>query len=275
MTWINEKRILMVDRFNHKLKLLTENGDVVSTTVVQEGEPWDVVYVNRKGQDLHFCAVSVPTARMVLFVRVCDKIDIVRRIMTPFGAYCSLGHDKIGHALVCGICPPFGTPTVHIINSEGAVLKEFAVDSLGHPLFEYPRSIDVTSDGEVVVCDWKKKRLLFLNSDGYIYGEYRGSTEHPLVEPIGTTLDGFGNVLVTDTGTNTIQTISIKDRQFIACLKLNTDINCPREITITQPGNYPKLAVASFGNINIIDLRSSDSCGGYSTLPSTPDVSQV
>jgi hypothetical protein len=48
----------------------------------------------------------------------------------------------------------------------------------GHPLFEYPRSIDVTSDGEVVVCDWKKKRLLFLNSDGYIYGEYRGSTEH-------------------------------------------------------------------------------------------------
>jgi DNA-binding beta-propeller fold protein YncE len=92
--------------------------------------------------------------------------------------------------------------------------------------------------------------------------------EHPLVEPIGTTLDGFGNVLVTDTGTNTIQTISIKDRQFIACLKLDTDINCPREITITQPGNYPKLAVASFGNINIIDLRSSDSCGGYSTLPS-------
>jgi hypothetical protein len=57
MTWINEKQILMVDRFNHKLKLLTENGDVVSTTVVQEGEPWDVVYVNRKGQDLHFCAV--------------------------------------------------------------------------------------------------------------------------------------------------------------------------------------------------------------------------
>jgi hypothetical protein len=53
-------------------------------------------------------------------------------------------------------------------------------------------------------------------SIGYIYGEYRGSTEHPLVEPIGTTLDGFGNVLVTDTGTNTIQTISIKDRQFIA-----------------------------------------------------------
>jgi hypothetical protein len=51
------------------------------------------------------------------------------------------------------------------------------------------RSIDVTSDGEVVVCDWKKKRLLFLNSDGYIYGEYRGSTEHPLVEPIGTTLE--------------------------------------------------------------------------------------
>jgi hypothetical protein len=42
MTWINEKQILMVDRFNHKLKLLTENGDVVSTTVVQEGEPWDV-----------------------------------------------------------------------------------------------------------------------------------------------------------------------------------------------------------------------------------------
>jgi hypothetical protein len=40
-TWINEKQILMVDRFNHKLKLLTENGDVVSTTVVQEGEPWE------------------------------------------------------------------------------------------------------------------------------------------------------------------------------------------------------------------------------------------
>jgi hypothetical protein len=39
---------------------------------------------------------------------------------------------------------------IHIINSEGAVLREFAVDSLGHPLFEYPRSIDVTSDGEVV-----------------------------------------------------------------------------------------------------------------------------
>lgn len=275
MAWINEKQILMVDRFNRKLKLLTEHGAVVSTTVVQDGEPWDVVYVNRKGKDLHFCAVSVPTARMVLFVRVCDKIDIVRRIRTQFGAYCSLGHDKTGHGLVCGICPPFGTPTVHIINSEGVVLREFAVDSSGYQLFEYPRSIDVTSDGEVVVCDWKKKRLLFLNSDGYIFGEYRGSAEHPLVEPIGTTLDGFGNVLVTDAGTHTIQTISIKDRQFIACLKLDTDINCPREITITQPGYYPKLAVATFGNINVIDLRASESCGENLTLPSAPDITLV
>jgi hypothetical protein len=91
-----KKKILMVDRFNHKLKLLTENGAVVSTTVVQEGEPWDVVYVNRKGQDLHFCAVSVPTARMVLFVRVCDKIDIVRRIVTPFGAYCRHRNANLG-----------------------------------------------------------------------------------------------------------------------------------------------------------------------------------
>jgi hypothetical protein len=44
-------------------------------------------------------------------------------------------------------------------------------------------------------------------------------------------------------------------------------------VTITQPGNYPKLAVAIFGNINIIDLRSSDSCGANSTPPSAPDVS--
>ncbi|CAG2194130.1 unnamed protein product [Mytilus edulis] len=257
MTWVGDDRILMVDRWNHKLKLFTEKGALVSTTVVPAGgEPWDIAYIkNTNPSNIHMCAVTIPTDRRVLFVRIIDKIEVSRSIVTRCGYSC-LAHDKNGHTLVCGTCRPFVTvPSIHIINSQGIVQMEVALDGIGNSLFEYPRSVDVTEDGEIIVCDWKKKRLLFMKTNGFILGAYQGTFDYPLKEPIGTALDGQGNVLVTDTKANRIQTISVKDRQFVTALKLDKDLYNPREIALVKKSNcYPKIAVATDMNVVIFDL---------------------
>ncbi|XP_052099386.1 uncharacterized protein LOC127733940 [Mytilus californianus] len=274
MTWVGDDRILMVDRWNHKLKLFTEKGALVSTTVVPEGEPWDIAYINNTNlSNRHMCAVTLPTTKRIMFVRIIDKIEVSRSIMTRCG-YCCLAHDKNGHTLVCGTCRPFiNVPSIHIINSQGIVQKEFALDGMGNPLFDYPRSVDVTEDGEIIVCDWKKKRLLFMKTDGFILGDYRGALDYPLKEPIGTTLDGLGNVLVTDTKANRIQAISVKDRQFVTALKLDKDLYHPREITLVKKSNYyPKIAVATDMNVVIFDLWSPVSPEEPSAPPINPSA---
>ncbi|XP_063411801.1 uncharacterized protein LOC134694684 [Mytilus trossulus] len=273
MTWVGDDHILMVDRWNHKLKLFTEKGALVSTTVVPAGgEPWDIAYINNTNpSNIHTCAVTIPTDKRILFVRILDKIEVSRSIVTRCG-YCCLAHDKNGHTLVCGTCRPFiNVPSIHIINSQGIVQMEVALDGMGNPLFDYPRSVDVTEDGKIIVCDWKKKRLLFMKTDGFILGAYQGTLDYPLKEPIGTALDGLGNVLVTDTKANRIQTISVKDRQFVTALKLDKDLYNPREIALVKKSNcYPKIAIATDMNVVIFDLWNPVSREEPSAPPVNP-----
>lgn len=246
----------MVDRWNNKLKIVTPNGVLLSARAVPGGEPCDIAYIRNQNSQQLVCAVTVPQKMKILFVRVSGKIEIFKEINTRCG-YSSIAHDRNGHSLVCGCSlTEYHPPAVHIIDVNGIVRREFVLDSFGILLFEYPGSIDVTEDGQIIVCDWQKRRLVFLRRDGLILGIYDGQPTNPLVRPVGTALDDIGNVLVADSATNAVHVVSIDQRRFVASLSLDVVINAPREINfIGTP--QPKIIITSGADVNVFDLFRS------------------
>jgi hypothetical protein len=252
IAWVPPDRLVLVDKWNLKLKLYHESGHLISVMVFAGGEPTDIVYT--KGTDVrHLCLVTIPNGRLILQVAVEDSnMRVSSRISTVTG-YSSIAYDKVCSRLICGVCPPYGSPRIDIVSANGSVQFTIANDLQRRTLFVCPRSVDILM-GNVVGCDWQRNRVLFIARDGSIRGSYYGSPEAPLLKPIGTTLDGRGHILVADSKRKRINIVS-NSGDHLGSYDTCNEVDDPREINLIVSENSAKLAIShGAGLVSIYEL---------------------
>ncbi|KAK3603153.1 hypothetical protein CHS0354_042984 [Potamilus streckersoni] len=179
-----EDRLLIVDRWNRCVKHFDENGAFYGFLSYPD-EPWDITKIS----DGYF-AVAVPSFQVLFKFRIMndDNMERYGAIQTQ-RKYASVSYLVAKNQFVCGVVPQFGDPLVDLINMEGNVLKTFQTSTDGCQLFSYPRSVEVSSDGLIVVCDWNKKCIIMCNANGGFLGTYTGTQSVPLREPMGIYVD--------------------------------------------------------------------------------------
>ena len=257
ITWVRD-RLVLVDRWNSKVKLFREDGTFLHSLYFADGEPFDIANTSTGtvGEQRDTCALTIPLKRAILTMTVTQEMYVTDRIRTQLGYTC-LSWDKRNCYFVCGSAPPFGNPQVDIIDVRGQVIRSFALDYRQKPLFTQVRSVEVSDDGIISVCDWKRNRLLFLKMDGCIVGSYNGNEQFPLAEPVGTCADGRGYLMVSDSKSNSIHIVG-HDGNFFSVLKSSCKTPKPKEISI-RPHGPPRMAL-SHGSvfIELFDLFEED-----------------
>lgn len=255
IAWVPTDRLVLVDKWNMKLKLYRDSGHLISVMNFAGGEPTDIVYT--KGTEVRqLCLVAIPNGRLILQVAVEDSnMRVSSRITTATG-YSSIAYDKTCSRLICGVCQPYGSPRIDIVSSNGAVEFTIATDLRLRPLFICPRSVDILM-GVVVGCDWQKNRVVFIARDGSIRGSYYGSPESPLLKPVGTTLDGRGHLLVADCKRNKIHIVSYSG-DHLGSYDTCNEVEEPREINLIANENSAKLAIShGAGYVSIYQLTDT------------------
>lgn len=253
ITWIPPDRLVLVDKWNSKLKLYHESGDLFNVMVFSGGEPTDIVYT-KCTNFRHFFIVTIPSGRLLLQVAVEDKIMRISSRITTLTGYTSISYDKRCSRLIGGVCQPYGSPRIDIINSNGTVEFTIASDIQRRPYFICPRSIDIFQYGIISGCDWQKNRILFISRDGTIRGSFHGTSDFPLLNPVGTTLDGRDHLLVADCKRNKIHIVS-SNGTHLGSYDTAANVDGPREINAISDGNSSKLAVShGAGFISIYHL---------------------
>jgi hypothetical protein len=263
IAWVPPDRLLLVDKWDMKLKLFHDRGHLISVMVFDGGEPTDIVYT--KGTAVrHLCLVTIPNGKLILQVAVEDtNMRVSSRISTATG-YSSIAYDRVCSRIICGVCQPYGSPRIDVVSANGAVQYTFATDRHGVPLFACPRSVDILL-GTVAGCDWQKNRILFMARDGSIQGTYHGSSEVSLLKPVGTTPDGRGHLLVADSKRNRINIVSHFGGH-LGSYDVGQEVQDPREICMIADQASAKLAIShGAGYITIYELNN-DLPPAYSSL---------
>ncbi|XP_062592802.1 uncharacterized protein LOC134254279 [Saccostrea cucullata] len=255
IAWVPTDRLVLADKWNGKLKLFHESGRLINVMVFAGGEPTDIVYT--KGTNVrHLCLVTIPSGRVIMQVAVEDNImRLSSRIATVTG-YSSIAYDKVCAKLICGVCQPYGTPRIDIVSANGLVEFTIATDLQRRPHFICPRSTDIFQ-GIIAGCDWQKNRILFIARDGSIRGSYYGSPQAPLMNPVGTTLDGRDHLLVADSKRNKIHIVS-SSGDHLGSYDTSYHVNDPREINVIAHENSAKLAIShGAGYVSIYQLTDA------------------
>lgn len=267
IAWMQDKLVL-VDRFNSKIKMFTETGEFLHSLKFMDGEPWDVCTVNiiETTNNPLTCATTVPRQKLVMLIQIMDgrTLLIRHRIATRKGYVC-IAYDQKNGCLVCGVSSPFGTSGIDVINTGGILLAQFPL-----PPQVLVRSIDVSVKDTIIICDWRKNNVTFLSKTGARIGQYSGSEQYPLLEPVGTSTDGRGFLFVADSKSNTIHILTMEGVLY-GTVKSSCPIIRPKEINI-RPDGPPKLAL-SHGSmyVEVFNLFESSDTAPTAT-PSAPNL---
>ena len=110
-------------------------------------------------------------------------------------------------------------PRVEMVSEEGDILHTLTTHSSGNDLFEKPAYIRVdntTDNHRILVSDWGKKTVYMLGSERQLLQAFTLSTFR---EPRGLAAVGEGQVLVADSGTDTLQLLDINTGRWRTVLR--------------------------------------------------------
>ncbi|OWF56093.1 Tripartite motif-containing protein 3 [Mizuhopecten yessoensis] len=175
------RRLILADKWNNNLKVITKDFRRIEQVVACHSfQPWDIA-----SYAVGRCVVAAPKEKILAFVgraRHTSQIQVVGKINVA-ASYASITYFERENNFICGICPPYGGPSIDILNTSGVVLKSFKSDSFGKPLFTYPRNISVTDEGTIVVCDLDTRSAILVNADNGMYKMFSGNEQVQLQDP--------------------------------------------------------------------------------------------
>ncbi|XP_033730697.1 tripartite motif-containing protein 3-like [Pecten maximus] len=175
------RRFILADKWNNNLKIISKDNRRIEQVVpCQSFQPWDIA-----SYAVGRCVVAAPREKILVFVgraRHTSQIQVVGKLSVP-ARYASITYFTRDDNFICGICPPYGGPSIDILTTTGVVLRSFQSDSFGKPLFTYPRNISVTDEGTIVVCDLDTRSVILVNADNGMYKMFSGNEQVQLQDP--------------------------------------------------------------------------------------------
>ncbi|KAL4216782.1 hypothetical protein ACF0H5_024505 [Mactra antiquata] len=201
---IVDDTFIFTDYFNHKLKRFDISTSLIDYCQVP-GNPRGVCRVGEK-------EIVVACNKVVQFVSVHDSLSLLRSI--------TMNHDCYGIAHSNGkLYITDGNQSLYMYDMSGSLLKTVTRVYHRQSPFEYSRQMTFNDKNDrLFVCDDKKGLVCFNAQCDYIE-----TITDPDVRPVGVCVDGYGKVIVANSG---LQTIVECDRDGQKC---GTIVNLTRE----------------------------------------------
>ena len=192
MAITNDDRRLLVDNYNKKVKLFSQDMKLLSSLSLS-AHPWDIAVISDKE-----AVVTTVNKSLVLLGISGSKMSINDTTRVSYGV---TGISKYGEKLAVISSSP-GPPSVKLIDKTGRVYWSVSTDGQGQTLFKYPWY--VISDIErntVTDTDWGNNTLTVLNGDTGAIIKRRSVKDKC---PYGITTGPSGNIYVCYCGTREV-----------------------------------------------------------------------
>lgn len=197
LNW-NHGRICINDRANKKVKFFDPYGNLLNERELQKYTLYDIAFINEVQGRLMYLA-PCPKDLLMLFISIDDlnNITIVKRLQTEYYYTCVCrgpqSQTYVGTEVYVNDLQN-RPPSVHVFNFLGQVLTRITHTPSSKP-FMYPKAVEVFGSN-IIVLDWKLHSVSVFYQDGTPVGEYQGSPENQLIDPLHITLDQMGNIMI-------------------------------------------------------------------------------
>ncbi|KAL4232838.1 hypothetical protein ACF0H5_007525 [Mactra antiquata] len=230
LTW-NFGRVCLTDRANMKVKFFVPQGHLLKAMQFLGNELHDITFLEEVQGEVRYL-LSCPRNRNLFIISIdhTNNAQIVRKVDTD-GCYSCVCRGPIEQTLI-GIqlanrqYPNLFT-AVHVFTFSGKILTQIT-HTPSAVLLMYPKAVEVF-ETKIIVLDWKLNSVCVYFQNGQQIGEYRGTPESPLVNPLDMTLDHKGNIMILNGEFSNIHVI---------------DLNCNPLEVIKIPKNNPGSSTA-------------------------------
>ena len=262
LTW-NYGRICLADRANMKIKFFFPNGQLITEMLFGGTEIQGVAFLEEcRGESRYI--VSSPRSRSLMIISInAYNVPKMIRMLTFNQQYsCICRGPREQTLLGAEVATNHGKSVVNVFTFTGQILL-----SIGHtPTFnflKYIKSVEVFGTN-IIFLDWKLNTVAVIEDNGVAIGEYRGTANFPLVNPLDITVDNKGNIIILNGDFSNIHVID----QHCNVVEI---IKIPRNVSLTSSSSKlvsfdtesQRLAVAR-GNGDIAVFTFED---GYDCLP--------
>ena len=246
--------VIVADKYNNKIKVFTERGQLVQEITSQYLRSPSGVAMTPEGN------IAVSDSQMSdvkVFNSQGDLLFYYQRAMTPAG----VAFNKHGELFVADT----GMKAVLIYDNRNwshprRILRDVTLPGR-HPNNRnemwYPHYVAVNSLDNIFVSDRTANSLHVLDKDGHPihgFGE-RYELAKRFAEPYGVIVDNTDNVLVADYGSNSIVTIGADNEVKASVLDKRHDLKFPTDIVVSLDG---KILVSEYlsGDIKVFGTQA-------------------
>lgn len=232
----NNKRLLLADNSNVRLKLFGEFGDLL-VAFNCNNPPWDFTFIDKMK-----CVVTFPNERKIRIFKVKENISEVGFIQSTRGCngICIAGDD---------LAVTFGSGCIRIIALDGTVKMMVDTDYIGKRVFSNPEFIAFNNfSSRLYVSDYNNHTITALRYDNgkvdktplFVYA---------VSGPRGVSVDVRGNLHVCGFWSNDIH--KVKDEGQFRQILMDT---LARPLCIAFNGDGDKFALSEQGNPNNVKI---------------------
>jgi hypothetical protein len=230
LTW-NHDRICLVDRANNKIKFFLPNGHLLAEMDFCDTEIRDVAFLEECRDESRY-AVTSPKSRdlMIISIDACHVTKIINKLTFKQQYSCVSRGPKEQTLLGAEVAQIFAQNIVNIFTFTGQILFTIA-HTPSFNILQYIKSVKVFGN-KIIFLDWKLHSISVFDDNGQSLGEYRGTPNFPLINPLDMTLDNKGNILI------------LNKREFSNIHVI--DQHCNLVEIIKLPGNVSNAKLISF-----------------------------
>lgn len=193
----SKEDIIVTDCKNKRIQKFNKLGELVDHIQLDD-EPRDITTCGPSDD------VAIPLiGRLIMFIATRKSLSLIRKTKTE-RQYDGISYSERESCLVVSC---IRAKTVDLIQLNGDVLRSFQSDEKGGYLFEEPRYLAASADGNIVVSDIGLNAVLCLGKDGHPLFRYT-VTEKELKHPQGVCVDRIGNVFLADNANDRIQLLT-------------------------------------------------------------------
>ncbi|XP_050416946.2 E3 ubiquitin-protein ligase TRIM71-like [Patella vulgata] len=189
--------IIVADCRNKRVQKFGIEGNLIDHIQLRD-EPRDLTCISRDE-----VAITIMN-KNIFFVSTSRSMRLRRKIKTD-KQYDSISISaRLDNLLVSCM----EDKSIDVVDLDGVILKSFNADGSGEAIFQEPRYVTFSREGNYVITDVTQNCVKCISSDGRLLFQYQPDGSHILRHPQGICIDNIGNIFIVDYSNSRIHLIT-------------------------------------------------------------------
>ena len=234
--------IIVADCRNKKVQKFSSNGDLIDQTQISE-EPRDLTSCGEED-----VAITI-NKKLIFFVSMSGQMALKKKVRTQ-KQYDSISMSPNSDSFLVSC---MAEKSIDVISLEGEIIKSFNVDAEGVAIFDEPRFVYFSREGNYVVTDVTRNSVKCISPDGSLLYTYRPDGAHVLRKPQSLCGDKIGNVFIADYANSRIQLVT--NEGYFQRFVLSRESGLSRPVAITMTSSNKLIVVQSDGMVKVFSYE--------------------